>query len=363
MPEKKGPAPRGALLPYPASLVRAAESQPRIRAWVPSVLPPQHAVMCWNAGGSRNLRRILGRVIATAEYELLREDAGLVDRSARAKLRLTGSEAAEFLQGQVTNDVEALSPGEGCYAALLNHKGKLRADMRVLRGPDWIWIDAEPIGKRPLEHTVETYSLGRDVSWQDLTGERAILSLVGPRSRERLDAAPPDTEHSFVEGEHGLYVATDVGVDVICAAADAGAVREALGIEPVDESVAECLRVESGRPRLGLDMNGDTIPQEAGLNDRAVSFTKGCYVGQETVARLHYKGKPNRHLRGLRLTEPADTGDAIVLGEREVGQVGSACVSPRLGPIALALVRREAEPGTTVDVDGASAAVVELPFR
>jgi folate-binding protein YgfZ len=301
-------------------------------------------------------------VIASAEYELLLEDAGLVDRSERAKLRLTGAEAAEFLQGQVTNDVEALAPGEGCYAALLNHKGKLRADMRVLRGPDWLWIDAELPGKRPLEHTVETYSLGRDVRWEDLTEERSILSLVGPRVRERLDPAPPAEEHAFVEGEHGLYVATDVGVDVICASADAEAVRDALGVESVDTATAECLRVESGRPRLGIDMDGDTIPQEAGINERAVSFTKGCYVGQETVARLHYRGKPNRHLRGLRLSEPAETGDPIVLGERELGHVGSACVSPRLGPIALAIVRREATPGDAVLVGGSEAEVVELPF-
>jgi tRNA-modifying protein YgfZ len=301
-------------------------------------------------------------VIASAEYELLLEDAGLVDRSERAKLRLTGAEAAEFLQGQVTNDVEALAPGEGCYAALLNHKGKLRADMRVLRGPDWLWIDAELPGKRPLEHTVETYSLGRDVRWEDLTEERSILSLVGPRVRERLDPAPPPEEHAFVEGEHGLYVATDVGVDVICASADAEAVRDALGVESVDAATAECLRVESGRPRLGIDMDGDTIPQEAGINERAVSFTKGCYVGQETVARLHYRGKPNRHLRGLRLSEPAETGDPIVLGERELGHVGSACVSPRLGPIALAIVRREAAPGDAVLVGGSEAEVVELPF-
>jgi folate-binding protein YgfZ len=258
--------------------------------------------------------------------------------------------------------VEALAPGEGCYAALLNHKGKLRADMRVLRGPDWIWIDAETPGKRPLEHTVETYSLGRDVRWQDLTEERSILSLVGPHAAGRLDQAPPATEHAFVEGEHGLYVTTDAGVDVICPAADADAVREALGVELVDEATAECLRVESGRPRLGLDMDGGTIPQEAGINERAVSFTKGCYVGQETVARLYYRGKPNRRLRGLRLAEPAESGDPVVLGERELGRVGSACVSPRLGPIALAIVRREAAPGDTVLVNGSEAEVVELPF-
>jgi tRNA-modifying protein YgfZ len=109
-------------------------------------------------------------------------------------------------------------------------------------------------------------------------------------------------------------------------------------------------------------MDAETMPQEAGINERAVSFTKGCYVGQETVARLHYKGKPNRHLRGLRLGEPAERGAEIVLGEKVVGRLGSTCVSPRLGPIALALVRREAAPGATVAVGGVPAEVVALPF-
>jgi folate-binding Fe-S cluster repair protein YgfZ len=104
------------------------------------------------------------------------------------------------------------------------------------------------------------------------------------------------------------------------------------------------------------------MPQEAGINERAVSFTKGCYVGQETVARLHYRGKPNRHLRGLRLPEPVERGTDIVLGDKVVGRVASTCVSPRFGPIALALVRREAEPGASVSVNGATAEVVELPF-
>jgi folate-binding protein YgfZ len=301
-------------------------------------------------------------VIATGEYELLTEAAGLVDRSERAKLELRGGEAAEFLQGQLTNDVESLAPGEGCYAALLNHKGKIRTDLRVLRGEDWFWLDAEPIGLRPLTHTIDTYSLGREVRSEDLSAERAILSLVGPGARDVLDASPPEREHAFVEGEHGLYVATDLGVDVICAADDADAVRAALGVEAVSEEAAECLRIESGRPRLGLDMDGDTIPQEAGLNERAVDFEKGCYVGQETVARLHYRGKPNRHLRGLKLSGPASTGDPIALGERQVGTLGSVCDSPRLGPIGLALVRREAEPGATVLVGEERAEVVELPF-
>jgi folate-binding protein YgfZ len=132
----------------------------------------------------------------------------------------------------------------------------------------------------------------------------------------------------------------------------------------VDDASAEVVRVESGRPRYGLDLDDATIPQEAGLNDRAVSFTKGCYVGQETVARLFYRGKPNRHLRGLRLSAPAPAGAPLRVGEREVGRLGSVVLSPVHGPIALALVRREAAPGETLAVgdEGVSALVAELPF-
>jgi tRNA-modifying protein YgfZ len=302
-------------------------------------------------------------VIATDAYERATTSVALVDRSERAKLLLTGSGVLEFLQGQVTNDVEALAPGEGCYAAFLNAKGKLRADVRVLRLDDGLWLDVEGYAKEVVEWVIRNYSVGLDVTMQDLTPERSVLSLIGPQARSALDVAPPETEHAHVRGEHGLYVATDLGVDVICDAADADGVRAALGVEEVPLEVAEVLRMESGRPRLGLDMDSDTIPQEAGVNERAVSFTKGCYVGQETVARLHYKGKPNRHLRGLRLAEPAERGDPIELGDRQVGQIGSTGVSPALGPIALALVRREAAPGDTVSVCGSPAEVVELPFR
>jgi folate-binding protein YgfZ len=313
---------------------------------------------------TRRVAPRIGRVVATDEYELITRHVGLHDRSERGKLLFSGSEAADFLQGQVTNDVEALTPGRGCYAALLDHKGKLRADMRILRGEDWIWVDTEQIGLAALLQTARTYSLGRDVEHRDVTGERAILSLVGPEARERVDPAPEAEEHAFVEGEHGIHVATDLGVDVICPAEESEAVREALGVEAVSEEAAECLRIESGRPRHGREMDGATIPQEAGLNERAVSFTKGCYVGQETVARLHYKGKPNRHLRGLRLSAPAAPGAPVALGSKQVATLGSTCVSPALGPIALALVRREAAPGETVQVGepGAPAEVVEVPF-
>ena len=302
-------------------------------------------------------------MIATDAYELATREVALIDRSERAKMLLAGAGAPEFLQGQVTNDVEALAPGEGCYAAFLNPKGKLRADVRVLALDEGLWLDAEGYAKQVVDWVIDSFSVGLEVRREDLTESRAILSLVGPAAREWLDEAPPEREHAHVAGEHGLYVATDLGVDVICE--DPDSVRAALGVEEVPFEVAEVLRVESGRPRMGLDMDNATIPQEAGLNDRAVSFSKGCYVGQETVARLHYRGKPNRHLRGLELTEPAERGDQLVIaGGKQVGTVGSACVSPALGPIALALVRREAAPGDEVLVGaaGAPAKVVELPF-
>ena len=300
-------------------------------------------------------------MIATDAYELLKRDAGLIERPGRAVIELQGGEAAEFLQGQVTNDVEALEVGEGCYAALLDHKGKLRTDMRVLRvAGDRLSVDAESIARRVLTHNFETYSLGRDVRTRDLTDERLVVSLIGPASRDRLDAAPPERENACLESHGTLSVTTDLGVDLIVPADEVDAAR-ALA-EPVDEEVGECLRIESGRPRLGRDMDASTMPQEAGINERAVSFTKGCYVGQETVARLFYRGKPNRHLRGLRLAEPCSTGETIRLGEKEVGVLGSACESPAFGPIALALVRREASPGDEVAVGEITATVVELPF-
>src|SRR5690349_21663074 len=195
----------------------------------------RESIMRWKSsasgtGGTVPLPTIES-VIASTEYDRLRESAGLVDRSSRGKLRLTGTEAAEYLQGQVTNDVEALEPGTGCYAALLTHKGKMAADMRILRGPDFIWLDTEAVALPFVARNVSMYSIGRDVQTQNATEEYAILSLIGPAARDALDVAPPEQEHAWGEGEHGMYVVTDLGVDVICPAADADGVRAALGVE------------------------------------------------------------------------------------------------------------------------------------
>ena len=311
------------------------------------------------------------KVELDGQYRALRDLAGLVDRSERAKLVLTGSEAVDYLQGQITNDVEAVAVGEGCYAALLDRKGHMRADLRVLRvADDELWLDTEAIAGSAVQQHLEMYKIGRDVEIADEAADRAIVSVIGPAAAELTGARPLSPEYAHREiaigGARARAVATDVGIDLIIAS-DAEPVRRALveaGAVEVSEAAAEIVRVEGGRPRFGAEMSEATIPAEAGIDERAVSFTKGCYIGQETVARLHYKGKPNRHLRGLRLDAPARSGEAIGLGDREVGRIGTACVSPALGPIALAIVRREAEPGARVTVGetGVQAEVVELPF-
>jgi folate-binding protein YgfZ len=308
-----------------------------------------------------------------ADYGVLTEACGLLDRSERGKLALTGPGAREFLEGQVTNDVEALAAGQGVYAAFLSPKGKMLGDLRVLDLGDELFLDTERSALQELFNMIRRYRIGYDVELHKRTVERGLLSLIGPEARAVAGARDlPEQEHANaagdVDGAAVRLVATDVGVDLLCDAADIDALAAALrgrGAADVDEAAAEVLRVEAGRPRYGIDIDDTVIPQEAGLNQRAVSFTKGCYVGQETVARLHYKGKPNRHLRGLRLSAPATRGAELRLGERVVGKVGTAVVSPRHGPVALALVRREAEPGVTVSVGdgGETAEVVELPFQ
>ncbi len=312
-----------------------------------------------------------------AEYRALTESCGLIDRSERGKLALSGPEAKVFLAGQVTNDIEALDAGSGCYAAFLTHKGKMLGDLRVLDVGNELLLDTERVTLQGLFDMIRRFRVGYELELHKRTVERGLLSLIGPDAARLAHAEVlPGVEHANaaveIDGIATIAVRTDTGVDLICAVVDTDALTETLrerGAIPVSGEAAEIVRVEHGRPRYGVDIDDSTIPQEAGLNERAVSFTKGCYVGQETVARLYYRGKPNRHLRGLRLSSrgpapPPAAGAQLRLGERAVGRLGSAVLSPIYGPIGLGLVRREAGPGTRVSVGehGASAEIVELPF-
>jgi folate-binding protein YgfZ len=301
---------------------------------------------------------------------VVREACGLIDRSERGKLAFTGGGAKTFLQGQVTNDVEALTPGTGCYAALLSPKGKMLGDLRILDTGDELQLDTERSALQAIFNVLHRAQVGYDAELHKRTLQRGLLSLVGPDARRVAGAtALPQEEHANaaleLDGVAARAVVTDLGVDLICGAEDTPALAAALGArgaQAVPEAAAEVLRVERGRPRYGVDLDDTTIPQEAGLNERAISFSKGCYVGQETVARLYYKGKPNRHLRGLRLSAPVPRGTELTRDGKALGQLGSVVDSPKHGLIGLALVRREGEPGALLHAGEATATVIELPF-
>lgn len=320
------------------------------------------------------------------EYATLTERCGLVDRSERGKLALIGSGAVEFLGGQVTNELVGVKPGEGRYAAFLTHKGKMLGDLRILavghnpeREPSELLLDTERVALQALFDMIRRFKVGYDVELHKRTLECSLLSLIGPSADDVAGKGLALDPNDLPEAEHDHLLAsvdqtplrlirTDLGLDAMFDSAAIDEVRSALveaGATEASETAAEIVRVERGRPRYGIDLDDSTIPQEAGLNERAVSFTKGCYVGQETVARLHYRGKPNRRLRGLRLSRQAQPGAELRLGERSVGHLASVVLSPTFGPIGLALVRREAELGATVTVgeEAVAATVIELPFQ
>ncbi len=304
----------------------------------------------------------------------------MLDRSERGKLALAGPDAIEFLNGQVTNELADLPVGEGRYAAFLNHKGGMLGDLRVLHAVDpgapelgpVLLLDTERASLQPLFDMVRCPSVGFDVELHKRTlRARPALAhrprIRGPRGR-RL-TRPERARQRGARRSQGSRRSRCAATSASTSSATPTAPRHSLArcAPPVPcqptRRRSTALRIEHGRPLFGVDVQAGTIPQEAGLNERAVSFTKGCYVGQETVARLFYKGRPNRHLRGLAAATELRGGEALTLDGRAVGEVGSAAVSPRFGPIALALLRREAEPGARLErEDGGDATVVELPF-
>jgi folate-binding protein YgfZ len=240
-------------------------------------------------------------------------------------------------------------------------------DLRVIATEDELLIDIERCALQPIFDVIRRGLVGYDAELHKRTLETNLFSLLGPLSRAIAGAASlgpdeDDNEAAELDGQPVRLIATDHGVDVLCSAESAAAVRAALlasGAVEAGEQLAELARIESGRPRFGVDLDETVIPEEGGLNDRAVSFTKGCYVGQETIARLHYRGRPNRRLCSLKLSDEAELGDSLSNDEREVGTLTSVAISPEHGPIGLALIRREAEDGSTLKVgEGAATATL-----
>lgn len=305
-----------------------------------------------------------------AATALLENRCGIVDRSHRGRLILRGADAASLLHGQLSNDIESLTVGHGCEAGLLTPKGKLLGIVRVLNtAEDEYSLDTDRVSLQSLFDQIRRAGVGHDAELEKATLETCQLSLIGPTADGIAGASDLHDEHdsrqALLGGARVRIVATFEGVDVILPAAALEGVMTALkaaGAEHGDEAAAECLRVAAGRPRWGIDLDDSVIPQEADLNQRLVSFTKGCYVGQETVARLFYRGSPNRSLRGLLLDEPVAPGTALTLEGREVGSVGSVAAPVGDAVTALALVRNSAEPGSLLDAGGHEAEVVELPF-
>lgn len=326
-------------------------------------------------------------------YRALRSGVGIVDCSRRTRLRITGTARAKFLQGILTNDTDLLKPGRGLYAAILTAKGKMQADLTVYALAAWFWADAEPEVAARLPTLLSRYTIGTDAEVPDLSASHAVLGLYGPAAPRAvaplLPDVPPPTDalavaevrwngHPLVIAEAG-YPGTP-GLKVLLPTETVDAVRQALtagGAVPVEGDALEVVRVESGVPRFGVDMSEDTFPPEARIETRAVSYTKGCYLGQETIARIKTYGHVNRLLvgllpesdqpipRGAKLYHPGVT--SVLREHKEAGYVTSSVYSPGLKRIiALGYVHRTIEaPGTVVTIGQAApiqATVAALPF-
>ena len=324
-----------------------------------------------------------------SEYAALRTGALLIDRSHRLRMVFEGERRADTLTGLVTNDVGALVPGTGLYAAALTPRGKIITDVRVFARATDLLVDVPIRAAAGWLGMVRKYVNPRTTRYVDRSAELANVCVVGPRAREvvsRLVSVPHDVLGSLAPYSHidatrddtRMVVARvpDAGVEAyelfVPEASRASFWQEAiaLGAVPGGLDVWEVARVEAGRPEWGLDIDETTLVQEANLDSfHAISYTKGCYTGQETVARVHFRGHVNRHLRGLRFDAslPAARGAQLFdAADKPVGDVRTSVTSPRLGGIALAMVRREVEPGSAIRArwEGAegTASVLALPF-
>jgi folate-binding protein YgfZ len=307
------------------------------------------------------------------EYWAARSGAGLVDLPARGILEVAGPPRQKFLQGMLSHDILGRGPGQGCRAALLTAKGAVRALVRVLVEEAAVALETDSDRIQTLLATLEHHRVAAPVRFA--VRPVAVMALLGPRAPDVLRAAgapspPAEPEgHSMVEisghrvrlvragdlplAGFGLHVPPEGAPSVWQALRAAGA-------RPVGFDALDALRVEAMRPWYGSDVTEENLLHEAGLVGECHSPAKGCYVGQEVVARLSARGgHVNKALRGLRLSAPTASGTSVTVEGKDVGRVTTAAVSPRLGPIALAYVHRSHfGAGSTVEVDGAPATVV-----
>jgi folate-binding protein YgfZ len=309
-----------------------------------------------------------------AQVRAVRETVGIADRRGRAFTLLDGPDAVKFLQGMVTNDVDAIDVGSAGYALLLTPKARVVADMRLTRLAEATFLaDAEPAAGDGLRRMLTRYRLASKVTIEACDERYGLIAVAGPKAGMLvLDALGVLPRVDAPEGE-GVEAALESGPVHVLASIFCGekafeligeraAIDEAWArLEPAlsnhdgrvfGDEAYDVLRVEAGVPQFGAEIDEQVMPAEVGVVDRAVSFTKGCYVGQEPVARLHYRGHANRGLRAILLDgELPEAGAAVLVEGRDVGRVTSAVASPTLGrAVALAIVRREVDPGQRVGV-------------
>ena len=313
----------------------------------------------------------------------MRDKAAIVERAGTGWIQLSGPDRRTYLQGLLTNDIEALQPGTGCYAAMLTAQGRMMTDMRVLELGDSVLLEVPAMVTASIRDHLDRFIFSEDVQVADVTASRAAVGLYGPEAidvlqRAGVEGGVPaelfDSTRVRLAGVDAILVRSDEigieGFEFIVDPASADSIREALvaaGAVPASAEDVEKVRIESGHPRFGVDMDTDTIPLEAGIEGRAISRTKGCYVGQEVIVRVQDRGQGRvaRRLVGLTLPSSAAlpaAGAAIVADGKEAGRVTSSVFSPALArPIALAYVRRDLVGGDTpVLVAGSGEATVTL---
>ena len=324
-----------------------------------------------------------------AEYSALRRSAMLVDRSHRMRMTFEGDRRGETVTGLVTNDVAALAPGSGMYAAALTPRGKIIADVRIFARETDLLVDVPVRASAGWLAMVRKYVNPRTTRYADRSDAIADIGLFGAFARRIVASVTDVNAGTLADLAPYAHVVTDLGgttafiirvpdigvegyevmapVDT-CATLWRSAVEH--GAVPAGLDAWDVARIEAGRPEWGVDIDDSTIPQEANFDAlHAISYTKGCYTGQETVARVHFRGHVNRLLRGLTYPGSAPLPRGAQLfdeTDKAVGEVRSAAVSPRLGGVAIAMVRREIAPAALVrarwDGGDSSAVVLELPF-
>jgi aminomethyltransferase len=298
----------------------------------------------------------------------LREGAAVVDRSGRALLRLTGKDPVGMLTAILTNDVPK-EEGRGVYAMLLNPKGRVQTDLRVVKSGEGVLIDTEPEGAQAAREILGRYAPFSRAKLEDLSGSWSVLGLYGPDAGELLgglDLAEHASTEAEIEGSALLAVGVAlpvVGYDLIGPSDATDAARGYLisqGAAPADPFAYETVRVEAGVPRFGADITPENFPGETGALDRAVSFEKGCYPGQETVARMRYRGHPNKILYRLAVEgAEAHAGAEIFQGGKTVGKITSVAPLPVDGRVlALGYLSRGADTERSLQAGEAEIGVV-----